>query len=86
MTANALIQDALAKDGHTFFTHAASTLISEECQSFDLYDAVHSFERTLLKKALAMHSGNQVKTAQFLQLSRRTLINKINRYALKTSS
>ena len=86
MTANALSQEALAIDGQTFFSHAASTLITDECGSFDLYDAVHSFERTLLKKALAMHSGNQVQTAKFLHVSRRTLINKINRYALKTSS
>lgn len=86
MTAHALTQDALANNGQALFSPDTTALIPADCASFDLRQAMQAFERTLLDKALARNNGNQVETAKFLQVSRRTLINKINRYSLKTSS
>ncbi len=45
-----------------------------------LKESVGSFERDLIRKALAKHGGNRTRTAEYLGLSRRGLLKKMAKY------
>ncbi|MEO2169265.1 MAG: sigma 54-interacting transcriptional regulator, partial [bacterium] len=84
---------ALTEDG-CFITH---DLLSERVQGADpvvvggattasdapLKAAMEEFESGLLRDALARNDGNQTKTAADLGVSRRTLVERIQRYGLR---
>jgi two-component system response regulator HupR/HoxA len=48
----------------------------------ELSGAVESLERKMVAKALKLFKGNRTKAAESLGLSRRGLLNKIERYQL----
>lgn len=49
-----------------------------------LPDRVRHFEASLIKQKLLEHGGNQTRTARDLQVPRRTLIEKMHRYNIKS--
>ena len=51
-------------------------------EGFDFYDEVRRFEITLIKKALRVTGGSQVKAAKLLKLKATTLSAKIKNYQL----
>ncbi len=51
-------------------------------QNVPLTEAVKELERNMVAEALKKHSGNRTKAAESLGLSRRGLLNKIERYGL----
>ena len=67
-------------------TAAAEVLETErESQAFqdtDFYDAVRSFEISLIQRALRSTSGNQAKAARLLHLKQTTLHGKIKQYKI----
>ncbi len=50
----------------------------------NLTQAVEQLERAMVSDALAKHTGNRTRAAQYLGLSRRGLLNKIERYGLNS--
>ena len=57
-----------------------SALVSET--SFSIPDAVASIERRLIERALRETKGNRTHAAELLEISQRSLLNKIKRYAI----
>ena len=57
-----------------------SALVSET--SFSIPDAVASIERRLIERALLETKGNRTHAAELLEISQRSLLNKIKRYAI----
>lgn len=51
-------------------------------ESFDFYDEVRRFEISLIRKALKMTHGSQVKAAELLKLNATTLNTKIKNYCI----
>ena len=54
-------------------------------QGLSLKQHMIDIERSLIEQALAVNRGNVSKTAKLLQLQRTTLIEKINKYELRTA-
>ncbi|HHM04784.1 MAG TPA: GAF domain-containing protein [Gammaproteobacteria bacterium] len=52
-------------------------------QKGSLKEHLQAFERRILREALESHGWNQTQTAEALQIGRRTLIEKMQRYELK---
>jgi len=67
-------------------TAAAEALeIEQESQAFqdtDFYEAVRSFEISLIQRALRSTAGNQAKAARLLHLKQTTLHGKIKQYKI----
>jgi DNA-binding NtrC family response regulator len=67
-------------------TAAAEALETErDAQAFedtDFYEAVRSFEISLIQRALSSTSGNQAKAARLLHLKQTTLHGKIKQYKI----
>ena len=55
-------------------------------QGLSLKQHLIDIERAMIEQALAMNRGNVSKTAKLLQLQRTTLIEKINKYELRSAS
>jgi sigma-54 specific flagellar transcriptional regulator A len=66
-----------------FMAHGIQTLPP---QGISLKQHLISIERSLIEQALAVNRGNVSKTAKLLQLQRTTLIEKINKYELRSNS
>jgi transcriptional regulator with GAF, ATPase, and Fis domain len=68
-------------------TAAAAALETErESQAFqdtDFYEAVRSFEISLIQRALSSTAGNQAKAARLLHLKQTTLHGKIKQYKIR---
>lgn len=58
---------------------------SEGFQDTDFYDAVRSFEISLIQRALRSTAGNQAKAARLLHLKQTTLHGKIKQYKIHCS-
>ena len=58
---------------------------SEAFQDTDFYDAVRSFEISLIQRALRSTAGNQAKAARLLHLKQTTLHGKIKQYQIHCS-
>jgi two-component system response regulator HupR/HoxA len=63
----------------------ASAATAEPASSTEgsLRSQMESFEKQFLSEALARNNGNQTRTANELEISRRTLIDKINKYGIR---
>ena len=79
--ASELLTDLLAA-----LTAAAEALESErespDFQDTDFYEAVRSFEISLIQRALRSTSGNQARAARLLHLRQTTLHGKIKQYKI----
>jgi DNA-binding NtrC family response regulator len=53
-------------------------------ETFDFYDEVRRFEVSLIRKALKMTRGSQVRAAELLKLNATTLNTKIKHYGIST--
>ena len=63
--------------------YALSSVHEDNTQEQSLKDAVENFERDYIAKVLESHSGNLKKAAQKLQISPRTLFDKMKKLDLK---
>ena len=54
-------------------------------EGLSLKDHLADMERSLLEQALARAGGNVSQTARLLQLQRTTLIEKLNKYAMRAA-
>jgi two-component system response regulator AtoC len=59
-----------------------SNSIVAVAETGDLKESMRRVEKQIIADALRAHKGNQVKTAQFLHISRRALLYKIGEYGL----
>lgn len=66
-----------------FLAHGIQTLPP---QGLSLKQHLIDIERAMIEQALALNRGNVSKTAKLLQLQRTTLIEKINKYELRSAS
>ena len=74
------------------FTQPLQELVTEYCwghvwgrEGLSLKDKLAEIERSFIEQALAQSDGNVSKTAKLLNLQRTTLIEKINKYELRSA-
>ncbi len=81
---NIIDVDSLPSELYNFSKNKQESSESESCFEIgDLTEKVETLEKVLIQKALSKTSGNQVKAAELLNITERTIRYKIGKYGIK---
>jgi DNA-binding NtrC family response regulator len=72
----------LVESGHVNFIARGDEAVRGELPASSLKEAVHEFEKKIIRQALEKTGGNKSRVAELLRMSYPTLLSKVKEYGL----